>query len=174
VRVDIPDRAMVVLVGPAGSGKSTFAAQHFGSGEIVSSDAIRERLTGDPSDQSRNKVVFRILDAEVAALLRMGGSAVVDATSVERHARRALIRVAERAQAPAVAIVLALPLAVVLARNAHRQGRPVPDDVVRRQWHTLERSLRDGVLETEGFAAVHVLGDARTIDATRIIGRPRR
>jgi predicted kinase len=173
VRIEIPHRALVVLVGPAGSGKSTFAARHFGPAQIVSSDAIRERLSGDASDQTRNKVVFR-LDDEVAALLRTGGAAVVDATSVERHARRSLIRVAERAQAPAVAIVLALPLAVVLARNARREGRPVPDDVVRRQWHALERSLRDGALETEGFAAVHLLGDSRAIDATRIIIRPPR
>jgi protein phosphatase len=164
VRIELPSAALVVLVGPAGSGKSTFAARHFRPDEIVSSDAIRERLTGDAADQTRNKAVFRILDAEVAALLRANGRAVVDATSAERHARRSLVRLADTAHLPAIAIVLALPLAVVLARNARRPGRPVPDDVVRRQWHALERSLRDDALDAEGFAAVHLIGDTATLD----------
>jgi predicted kinase len=98
---------------------------------------------------------------------------VVDATNVERHARRSLLRLADATGTPAVAIVLALPLAVVLARNARREGRPVPDEIVRRHWHALERTLRDGALDEEGFAAVHVLGNAASIDAARVVRIPR-
>ncbi|MDQ0424031.1 putative kinase [Cellulomonas iranensis] len=37
-RLEIPATCLVVLVGTSGSGKSTFAARHFGPFETVSSD----------------------------------------------------------------------------------------------------------------------------------------
>jgi len=37
--IRIPSRVLIVLCGVAGSGKSTFAAQHFTPTQIVSSDA---------------------------------------------------------------------------------------------------------------------------------------
>jgi len=168
VIIEIPEPALIVLVGPAGAGKSTFAARLFAADEIVSSDAIRAGLTGSDADQSRNGVVFRVLNDEVAQRLRGGGSAVVDATNVERHARRALLRLAATADAPAIAIVFDLPLDEVLARNAARPGRPVPADVVTRQWETLQRALRADSLDGEGFAAVHLLSGAAAIEEARI------
>lgn len=157
MRIDIPDPALVVLVGPAGSGKTTYAARHFRPADVVSSDAIRERLTGSAADQSRNKDVFRILGSEVAARLRAGSSAVVDATNVESSARRGLVRLAASADVPAIAIIFDVPLAVVRARNERRPDRVVPPEVVDRHWYALDHALRDGVIDGEGFAAVHLL-----------------
>jgi predicted kinase len=175
VRIEIAEPALVVLVGPAGGGKTTFAARHFAPEEVVSSDAIRAQLTGSEADQSRNSVVFRVLNDEVAGRLRGGGIAVVDATNVERHARRVLLRLAAAADVPAVAIVFDLPLAEVLARNAARPGRAVPEEVVTRHWQALVRSLHDGSLDREGFAAVHVLGDPVAIDEAAVsVRRPSR
>ena len=37
----LPDPALVVLVGPAGSGKSHFALAHYRAAEVVSSDDLR-------------------------------------------------------------------------------------------------------------------------------------
>jgi predicted kinase len=37
----LPDPALVVLVGPAGSGKSTWAATRYRAQEVVSSDQLR-------------------------------------------------------------------------------------------------------------------------------------
>ena len=49
--LSIPDPSLVVLIGAAGSGKSTFAARHFAPGEVLSSDAYRALIAGDPADQ---------------------------------------------------------------------------------------------------------------------------
>jgi protein phosphatase len=167
--IDLPEPCLAVLVGPAGSGKTTFAARHFEPAEIVSSDALREMIAGDAADQSANRAVFSALHREVEQRLAAGLTTLVDATNVERHARRALLRLAARAGRPAVAIVLDLPLDETLARNARRDGQAVPVDVVEHHHRVLARALADGTIVTEGFAAVHVLDGATDIDRARVV-----
>jgi len=99
---------------------------------------------------------------------------VVDATNVDAFARRALVRRAGVAGRPAVAIVLALPAAVVLARNAARIGRVVDPAIVERHLRRLEAALATDQLSGEGFAAVHVLTDPAGVDALSIVRAPRR
>ena len=61
--VVLPDPSLVLLVGAAGSGKSTFAARHFGADEVLSSDAMRARLSGDEADQRVSRAAFAIIEA---------------------------------------------------------------------------------------------------------------
>ena len=75
---------------------------------------------------------------------------------------------------PAIAIVLDLPPATVLARNAGRSGRIVDELVVRRHLARLRRSL-DGPgsrLRDEGFGRVVVLLDPVELDDLTIVRGP--
>jgi protein phosphatase len=166
--IALPDPCLVILVGAAGSGKSTFAARHFSPSEVLSSDAFRELVSGDPGDQAATGAAFAALHAALAQRLGNGLLTVVDATSVQTHARRQLTRRAAEAGVPAVAVVLDLPGTLVLARNAARPNRVVPEAAVRRQLAELDRSLRAGHLETEGFASVVRLTSAAAVDAARV------
>lgn len=74
-----PD-ALVVLIGAMGTGKSTFCKNNFLPHNIVSSDFIREQLSGDFEDMSQNKAVFEILHATVEARAKAGILTVVDST----------------------------------------------------------------------------------------------
>ena len=171
MRIQLPEPSLVVLVGAAGSGKSTFAARHFALNQMLSSDAFRAAISGDPGDQRVTQTAFSILHRELARRMAARLTTVVDATSVSANARRGLVQRAAEGGVPAIAIVLALPRALVLARNATRDGRIVPEDAVRRQLDDLDRSLRRG-LDVEGFSAVHVLRTATEVDDLEIAWRP--
>ncbi len=51
-------RTLLVLCGPAGSGKSTFAAQRFGATTVVSSDHCRALICDDANNQQVNRDTF--------------------------------------------------------------------------------------------------------------------
>jgi predicted kinase len=166
VSLPIPADAMVLLIGVAASGKSTFARRHFAPTEVLSSDALRAVITDDPHAQAATDDAFDLLHRILAMRLRRGRLTVVDATNVEAWARAELLAVARRHRRPAVAIVLDLPLEVALARNLARQEPRPPAAAVRRQHRWLTDTIAE--LHSEGFEAVHHLRSAAEIDAARI------
>ena len=91
---------------------------------------------------------------------------------MDSHARRALTRRARAASFPSIAVVLALPSGIVLARNALRPGRIVPLDVVRAQLDALERGIARDRFANDGFTRVELVLDAPTLDRLRIERRP--
>jgi len=165
--LDVPDPSLIVLVGAAGSGKSTFVARHFAPDEILSSDAFRALVSGDPANQAATKPAFGALHRAVVARLRSGRLTVIDATNVQPHARRALVARAAEAGVPVVAIVLELPPDVVLARNARRGGAAaVPEPAVLAQLDALSATLAaDPALAWSGFTRVHHLRTPTQADA---------
>ncbi len=170
--VEVPDPSLIVLVGAAGAGKSTFAERWFEPGEILSSDAFRAHIAGDAANQSVTKTAFGVLHKALDRRLAQARLTVVDATNVDGQARRALTRRAQAAGVPAIAIVLALPSGIVLARNALRPGRIVPLDVVRAQLDVLERGLARDRFANDGFTRIELILDAPTLDGLRIERRP--
>ena len=165
----IPDPSLVVLVGPAGAGKSTFAARHFAADEILGSDAFRARVGRDEADQGATARAFALLHRQLERRLGAARLTVVDATNVEGRARHALLRRATAARLPAVAIVFDLPPGVVLARNAARATRVVDPAVVEMHLGLLRTAIDHGRLEGEGFERVYRLRQPREVDAAVIV-----
>ena len=176
--IAVPVPGLVVLIGAAGSGKSTLAARLFAPREVLSSDELREAVSGDAADQRATRPAFAILHREVRRRLDAGRLVVVDATNVERSARLSLVRIARAAGAPAIAIALAVPGAEAHARNAGRTGRVVPTDVVDRHLVRLA-GLGDtpteiaAALLIEGFSAATVLSARAELDTARVVRRVR-
>ena len=172
--IEIDDPSLIVLVGAAGAGKSTFAARHFAADEILSSDRFRAIVSGGEANQAATKAAFGLLHPALSKRLAEGRLAVVDATSVQHAARRALVARADAAGVPAFAIVLDLPPDTVIARNAARPARTVDMAVVRRQLAGVRTSL-DGPaapLLGEGFRRVVVLRDPAEVDLVTFRRRP--
>jgi protein phosphatase len=167
VELAIPELSLVALVGASGSGKSTFAAQHFERFETISSDFCRGLVSGDENDQSVTADAFEVLAFIAGKRLAAGRLTVIDATNVQQRARKQLIELARAHDVLPVAIVLDVPESVCLERNAARPDRAFGSHVVRRQREELRRSLRG--LAKEGFRRVHVLRGVEEVDAATVV-----
>lgn len=169
-RIAIPDYSLVALIGPTGSGKSTFARRHFAETEVVSSDWCRAFVSDDETDQSATADAFDLLHQMAAARLRRRKLVVVDATSVRREDRAALIRLAQEHHALPVALVLNIDPETCHERNQARKSRDFGAHVARRHSQTLRKGLRG--LEREGFRQVHVMRTIEEVDALEITREP--
>lgn len=176
VSITLPADALVLLIGIAAAGKSTFAARHFAPTQVLSSDALRALIADDPAAQGATDDAFDLLHRILDMRLRRGRLTVVDATNVQDWARAELLAIAQRHRRPAVALVLDLPIEVILERNAARGLRRPPPAALRRQQHWLAESI--ATLADEGITAVHRLRSPEEINTVRIelaaSQRPRR
>lgn len=145
---EIPDPALVVLVGASGSGKTSWAEQRYRPEEIVSSDRLRALVGSGEHDLDASEVAFDILDRIVSSRVGRRLTAVVDTLGFDAARRQMHRTAAHKAGLPAVAVIFETPDAVCRARNRNRSS-PVPAAVLTGQF----RRLRDvrAQLEEEGW-----------------------
>lgn len=151
---------LIVLIGLPGCGKSTYAAKKKEAGLIViSPDEIREELTGDMSDQSRNREVFSLAHKRTKEALRHGGSVVFDATNLTRRARNDLLScIPDRHNTYVEYVLFRIPLEECLKRNRQRT-RHVPEDVIRR----MNNSFTFPVKEKEKYDRLTIVTSAKDL-----------
>lgn len=144
-----------MLVGPAGAGKTTFAAAHFAATEVLSSDFFRGLVSDDETDMRASAPAFAVVRFLLTRRMRRGRRTCIDATNVQHRERAPLLRAAARYRRPAVAVLFDLPLETCLERNRLRPGREVPESIIAGQWAAMPRT--PDILLAEGFREVHVV-----------------
>ena len=158
---------LVVTVGVAGSGKTTFVERQFPAETIVSADRIRHELAGDAAIQDLDARVWRVMFGRVHARLSRGVLTVVDSTAASAKTRRSLRRMAALHGAPLLFLVFATPLAECFRRNAARRdslrSARVPPSVIEQQFARLAHVLRDPA-QLQGGRVIVI----RPADAERI------
>ena len=165
--IELPRTGLVALIGPSGSGKSSWAARHARPTEILSSDALRALVSDDANDQGSTLDAFDVLHLIAARRLAHRRLCVVDATNVEGWARTRLLDVARPHRAPTMAIVFDIPLEDCLERNAVRGDRRLPEPALRRQWSRMRASIPR--LAGEGWEVIHVLHGVEAVDAVSVM-----
>lgn len=129
----IPDPALIVLIGAAGSGKSTWAST-WPTTQVLELDRFRAMVSDDAGDQSATLSAVNVLHTVLEARLARKLTTVIDATSTEARVRAGLLQVARSYGVPTVAFLVSTPADVCVDRQADRSpGRAVPETVVRRQ-----------------------------------------
>ena len=149
MRVTIPEFCLVVLAGASGSGKSSFAREHFAPTETISSDYCRALVRDDATALDATDDAFDVLHFIARKRLAARRLTVVDATNVRPEDRKRFVGLAREYHALAVAVVFDLSEKLCRERNAARPDREFGPHVVRNQIRTLRRHSRR--LGREGF-----------------------
>ncbi len=155
MKIEIPDLALVVLMGASGAGKSSFARRHFLPSEIISSDFCRGLVCDDETSLEATQDAFELVHFIAAKRLQLGKLTVIDATNVQKEARAPLLALARKYFVQSVALVIDTPEHICQERNQLRPDRQFGPHVVRNHARQLRGSIRH--LEKEGFRFVHVL-----------------
>jgi predicted kinase len=126
-------KALIILCGPPASGKSTWGKKFAQDNDIerVSTDEIRAQIGSGEGDQSVSAAAFSIARQRVSATLGAGKSAMIDATSVTRKARRDWINLGRGHGAYIIAFAFEVPKEELLRRDAQRERHVGPEIIDR-------------------------------------------
>lgn len=152
----VPYNALILPVGPSGSGKSSFMQRCFKPTEIVSSDVCRGLVCDDTENQDINGPAFTVFHTIIEQRLSLNRLVVADATNLKKASRDSLFALAEKYGRPVVGIIFDTPLDLCKLQNQQRglqEGRFVPEDVIEKH-HKQFQSIRTELsgLFTECFS----------------------
>lgn len=156
VTIAIPSRTLLVLCGPAGCGKSTFARQRFLPTEIVSSDVCRAMIVDDETNQSVNRGTFNLFHYIIDKRLSFGRFTTGDSTALLPFARQQQQDLARRYNYNACLLIFNVSLETCLARDRLR-ARSVGERVVQFHIGLLQQALIDA--PGEGWDMLFVLSE---------------
>lgn len=140
--------SLVVLVGPAGAGKTTWALDQFAPGEVVSSDRLRAQVGRGEWDQDASADAFGVLEEIVRLRVSRGLTTVIDSLGYDQKSRQRWATMARNADLESIAVVFDTPAAVCRQRNRLRRD-PVPARVLSQQ--IKHRAAVVAELPSDGF-----------------------
>lgn len=156
MKLAVPNPSLVVLCGPAGSGKSSFARRHFVETAIVSSDRCRAMLADDEDNLAISRQAFELFHELIDRRLTLRRLTVADSTALRRDARRALLQIGRRREVPVLAVVFYVTEERCYLHDTMRERR-VGRAVIERQSRLLHEAL--ATIGEEGFDGITVLDE---------------
>src|SRR5712692_832436 len=121
--IKVPRRTLLVLCGPAGSGKSTFAAQRFIATRIVASDHCRAMICDDENNQQVNRDTFDLFHYIIQKRLLLGRFTVADSTALYPAARGRLRELSRSSRYLSCLLLFNIQPDLCLARTQQRHRR---------------------------------------------------
>jgi predicted kinase len=172
--ITIAERTLIVLCGPAGCGKSTFAQrlvqEHRNQGlvptMIVSSDHCRTLVSDDENNQQVNRDAFDLFHYIIHKRMFQNRLSIADSTALQPIARHRLLALAQQHHYPTCLLVFNISPQTCLQRDS-RRARMVGEQVIAYHMTLLQQALRD--IPEEHWDQVHILGEQDVEVALEII-----
>lgn len=163
----LPQRTIMVLCGPAGSGKSTFARrlikehrkQEFRSTMIVSSDICRALVCDDETNQRVNRDGFDLFYYIIHKRMLQGRFTIADSTALQERARQHLLHLAQNQNYYTCILAFNVPLETSIQQNKQR-GRVVEEEVVVYHTNLMQQVLQ--ALPGEGWNKILIVDEPST------------
>ena len=155
-------------IGIPGSGKSTVLRQLAEKYDYtyISSDEIRKELTGNETDQSRNKQVWEETYKRITQSLQQGKNVVLDRTFVNDFERTKVINFARENGAEKIqGIFVDTPIEISKERNMARE-RKVPEHVIDNMNEMLKRTPPE---ITDGFDSLFTLDEYQELKEAEML-----
>lgn len=123
---------LIVLMGIAGVGKSSWAQARYPHEQVVSADQMRLLVSDSESNQYASSQAWHLVTEFVAGRCELGRRAIIDATHVKREERLRWITFASEHAIPTQLVWFDIAPEESLARQAHRT-RKVSQRILKRQ-----------------------------------------
>ncbi len=165
-KIVLPQRTLLVLCGPAGSGKSTFAHafvdRHRAWGlrrtTIVSSDQCRALICDDESNQQINQQTFELFHLLIDRRSEQNRFTIADSTALQADARQRLLEQAQRHEYATCLCVFNMSLHTCIENDQRAtRGRIVGKDVIAYHVGLLAQALER--IPQEGWDKVVLLNE---------------
>lgn len=134
-----------LLIGPPGSGKTSYCEQHKTASIIhLSSDQYRQKLLGDITDQSNNDLIFYQMNKDALNFIEKGFSILYDATNINRKSRAKILEKLPNYVQKEAIICWAPPQTCILRDS--KRDRKVGEEVINKMLKNFQAPYFD-----EGF-----------------------
>lgn len=137
----LSQRTLILLSGPIGSGKSTFASKWFGT-HVLSADTIREMISGDAGNQDVSRAAFDILYTLVDTKMRYDFPVIIDNLNHIPRSRRDWFKLADKYGYKKVVIMFDhVDMNTCQHQNTQR-SKTVNPDIVKKSVETFFANLK--------------------------------
>lgn len=156
---------ILVMVGIAGSGKSSWARERAPWLHALSSDAMRAMITDTEEHQGCSREVFEQLEQLCRLRIKYGRPVIIDATNTQPEARQRWLKLARELKVPAFALWFDVSVEECERRQQTRE-RFVPSYVLERQIKELG-DAREALLNESWDQIVRVAPDDQAQEVLR-------